>query len=70
MALNSSSSRLAATSTDQAVLRRFLFADGVKLLTALLAAEFFQSNMAKVSAELTDTGASAALWFSLSLGQC
>lgn len=37
MALDSSTSRLAATSTDQAMLRRFLFANGVKLVTALLA---------------------------------
>lgn len=34
MALNAPFSRLCATSPDQAVLRRFLFADGGKLVTA------------------------------------
>lgn len=37
VAFDSSTSRLDATSTDQAMLRRFLCANGVKLVTALLA---------------------------------
>lgn len=67
MALNSSSSRLAATSTDQAVLRRFLFADEVKRVTALLAAAFVGQHV-KMSAEPTDTRASAQ-WVCLTLLQ-